>query len=515
MNLYRYIAICILFTAILITQYYGLLAQNQPLTFQGLEKKADSLQLGEKHYEAIEIYKEILQKYEHSLSEEHRFSLFLKTGNSLMYSGQELQAQPWFRQIINVDSSLISEVLLSDAMTGLGRTYEYTGKSDSAFFWYLKAYQLVNESADTLRRARGARNIAQLLRVLERFAEAKNYCRQAVDLIPGIGDFKIVANIYNETAYLFELSEQFDSASYYYEKLITISQQNNYLKGVSTGYNNLASVYEKTGRYQEALDLKLKGLKIDRRIDDTYGIMTSLVSLTESYILLKNYHKAKETLDEAFTLCDSSWIADLSGIHYLYYDIFKKTGNSNEALNNYEKYAVLTDSINQNRSREKVMEILAKYETEKKEQQILLLEQTNLLNESRIRFQWVLIGGLVISGLLILIVVWFFMRHKNHKIKMMQLEIHQFLLRLRNIENPDEKVHQYNDPSETFKKWDLTKREAEILHHLSQGCSNAKIAKNLFISENTVKFHIKNIYIKLNVKNRMEALLRCGKNTIS
>ena len=144
------------------------------------------------------------------------------------------------------------------------------------------------------------------------------------------------------------------------------------------------------------------------------------------------------------------------------------------------------------------MDILTKYETEKKEQQILLLEQTNLLNESRIRFQWVLIGGLVLSGLLILVTTWFFVRHKNNKIKMMQMEIRQFLLRHREIEDSDEKVHQDNDPSETFNKWDLTKREAEILYHLSQGCSNAKIAKTLFISENTVTFHIKNIYKTLN-----------------
>ena len=499
-------------TMALITIHYCLLAQNQPTSFQGLEMKADSLQFQDKHHEASKIYQNILKNFDHSFTDEHKQLLYIKTGNSLMYSGKELLAQPWFKKVINVGNSLISKGQLSDAMTGLGRTYEYTGKSDSAFFWYLKAYQLVNESSDTLRRARGARNIAQLLRVLERFADAKYYCRQAVDLIPGIEDFKVVANIYNETAYLFELSEQFDSAAYYYEKLINISQQNNYLKGESTGYNNLASVYEKTGRYPEALDLKLKGLGIDRKIDDTYGIMTSLVSLTESYILLNNYQKAKVTLNEAFALCDSSWIVDLSGIYYLYYDIFKKTGNSNEALNNYEKYTVLRDSINQNRSREKVMDILAKYETEKKEQQILLLEQTNLLNESRIRLQWVLIVGLVISGLLMLFAVWLFIKHKNHKIKMMQLEIHQFLLRHRETEDSDEKVYQDNDPSEKYKKWDLTNREAEVLHHLSQGCANAKIAKNLFISENTVKFHIKNIYIKLNVKNRMEALLRCSKS---
>lgn len=50
----------------------------------------------------------------------------------------------------------------------------------------------------------------------------------------------------------------------------------------------------------------------------------------------------------------------------------------------------------------------------------------------------------------------------------------------------------------------LTLREVEILKCLYQGLSNPEIAEKLFISANTVKFHIKNIYKKLDVSNRKE-----------
>jgi LuxR family maltose regulon positive regulatory protein len=60
-----------------------------------------------------------------------------------------------------------------------------------------------------------------------------------------------------------------------------------------------------------------------------------------------------------------------------------------------------------------------------------------------------------------------------------------------------------------YKKWGLTERESEILFYLGMGYSNTEIAEKLFISENTVKFHIKSIYLKLDVKNRIQALLRC------
>ena len=52
----------------------------------------------------------------------------------------------------------------------------------------------------------------------------------------------------------------------------------------------------------------------------------------------------------------------------------------------------------------------------------------------------------------------------------------------------------------------LTTRELEILEILSQGYSNRKIAGKLEITDNTVKFHLKNIFEKIQVDNRTQAV---------
>lgn len=52
----------------------------------------------------------------------------------------------------------------------------------------------------------------------------------------------------------------------------------------------------------------------------------------------------------------------------------------------------------------------------------------------------------------------------------------------------------------------LTSRELEILELLSKGWTNNSIARKMDISINTVKYHLKKIFIKLNAKNRIEAL---------
>ena len=51
----------------------------------------------------------------------------------------------------------------------------------------------------------------------------------------------------------------------------------------------------------------------------------------------------------------------------------------------------------------------------------------------------------------------------------------------------------------------LTRRELEILQLVAEGRSNAQLAKMLWVTEQTVKFHLSNIYRKLDVANRTEA----------
>ena len=58
-----------------------------------------------------------------------------------------------------------------------------------------------------------------------------------------------------------------------------------------------------------------------------------------------------------------------------------------------------------------------------------------------------------------------------------------------------------NDPINT-----LSRKEREIIEALSEGLTNKQLSSRLEISANTVKFHISNIFDKLNVKNRAQAI---------
>lgn len=60
----------------------------------------------------------------------------------------------------------------------------------------------------------------------------------------------------------------------------------------------------------------------------------------------------------------------------------------------------------------------------------------------------------------------------------------------------------------------LTTREVDVLEQLSKGLNYINIAKNLFLSPATVRKHIENIYTKLQVHNKLEAVQKAKKNNL-
>lgn len=86
------------------------------------------------------------------------------------------------------------------------------------------------------------------------------------------------------------------------------------------------------------------------------------------------------------------------------------------------------------------------------------------------------------------------------------------------------KVHTGNViiPAELMQKiagriggYDLTTRETEILNLIVEGKANQQIADNLFIAESTVKFHINNIFGKLGVADRTQAVVLALKSGLA
>ncbi|MEL6256425.1 MAG: LuxR C-terminal-related transcriptional regulator [Bacteroidota bacterium] len=59
---------------------------------------------------------------------------------------------------------------------------------------------------------------------------------------------------------------------------------------------------------------------------------------------------------------------------------------------------------------------------------------------------------------------------------------------------------------EMISRLEVSKREMEVLSLIAEGLSNQEIAERLFISESTIKTHVSNLFVKLDVKRRIQAV---------
>jgi two-component system, NarL family, response regulator LiaR len=92
--------------------------------------------------------------------------------------------------------------------------------------------------------------------------------------------------------------------------------------------------------------------------------------------------------------------------------------------------------------------------------------------------------------------IWLALKLSKPKIKTIVVEKEVYVNRNENFV-PDTSL---------ISQLELSKRELEILSLLAQGHSNQEIAANLFVSLSTVKTHLQNIFEKLDVKRRTQAI---------
>lgn len=89
------------------------------------------------------------------------------------------------------------------------------------------------------------------------------------------------------------------------------------------------------------------------------------------------------------------------------------------------------------------------------------------------------------------------------------------VLRGKQFIDPEVIRYQTDNSREMSALEDLTPRESDVLMELGKGLSNYEIAKELFISENTVKKHVSNILSKLELNHRTQAALLVSNSSSS
>ncbi len=343
------------------------------------------------------------------------------------------------------------------------------------------------------------------------------YYKKAYKLSLNQTDSVLIADAVNSLANGYDHLGEKDTALNYY--LTAIDEYGKYHKRVkkAKSEHNVALIYIERGDYKSAEKMLTESMKVFKQMPSVMDIEKATVqmSLARVYAATNRQLQAVKNYKEALAVFRKrgAKTEEEQALRFLA-NLLADQGKFKSAYNLQSDYIRVKDTIQNRAIASKVLALTEKYEAEKKQKEILELQNKD---EKTKREEWFVISIAIgiISILVIIFTLYYqYRRKETEKIKShLQQSARELDLLRHKIANG---TTQYLLPCEysinredvnTYLKDALSERELDVFMLLLKGITNRSIAEKLFVSINTVKFHLQNIYVKLDVDNRSDAIL--------
>ena len=433
-------------------------------------------------------------------------------------------AIPYFQKAADVYNEAGNIKNAAVQLRNIGVLHRKLGNYEESIKFQLISLEKFEEIDDFKGQINVLMNIGNIYIFQKQTGLALPYYKKAYEMANRKGDSLLIADATNSYAVGFDHNNNKDTALYYY--LIAIEEYLDLKQWVkkAKSEHNVALIYLGKEDYDKAEKMLLSSLEIFKQLPSNMNIekATIQMGLARVYDHTNRNELAIENFKESLAVfrARGAKTEEKSVLEYLSKSLSKQ-GHYAEAFKYQTEFILLKDSIQNNEITTEIAELNKKYESEKKEREILTLQNKN---EQEARLKWFIISisiG-VISILLILFVIF-----RNRKIKESE-KINDRLKRnakeLDILRHKIEKnITQYTIPHEftlthdevnSLLTDDLSDRELDVFMLLLEGHTNKEIGEKLFVSINTIKFHLHNIYVKLDVDNRTDAIKSVSNNQL-
>ena len=458
----------------------------------------------------------LTDKFEHQLidkkSPDSIMALFYHKSAIKFYSYSKFGVAMEYFQKAEQAYDLTGDMLMSVKMKGNQAVLlDLQGNYKKAIEILLEVSDYFQRINDTLPLAFAYSNIGVIYEELKNPEKAIAYGKKAMKLKLEVGDtLKAATNLNNIGVNFEELIKNADSAIYYYEQAFVIYKRYNKIEKYATVLDNIGRMYLSKGFYEKAANNFLEAYKIFDSIGNKNKLAAVVSNQGELYFYHGDTKLAVEKIQQAFRWYKESGIVKGQvETAKLLSKIYMAEGRYGKASEMMQQYNQLNDSLLNTENQAVIAELETKYQVKEKTRIIKLLQLQNQLHTKQIKMQTLLIISMIV--VVILLIVLFFSHYKRTGLKeqKLRLELQNYLLQIAEMEdklkNRKENCGEKSN-LELIKNYNLSKQELKVISLIAEGFKNAEIAEKLFVSQNTVKTHIKNIYSKLDVKNRVEAL---------
>ncbi|HEY5823609.1 MAG TPA: tetratricopeptide repeat protein [Cyclobacteriaceae bacterium] len=330
-------------------------------------------------------------------------------GSAHEAQGNYTEALEYELKALKIRRRLGNKSKIAASLNNIGIIHDERGNFKDALEYYHEAHQLYTETGEQSLIAMVLVNIGIVLKEQKDYRTAVNYYREASLVYKKLGkEFGMAACHANLGSVFFYLNE-YDSALHYSLLATEEFRKQNIQQFLPSSLCNAGMALHKLKRLKEAKEYLIQSKKLNEQYDNKKELAFAIIYLAEIYREEGNINEAERLALNGLEIANKiNAQQQVMEARETLSDIYLTKGDFSKALDEHKKYVSLKDTLfNQEKSKQ-IAELQTRYETEKKEGEILSLKQENDLKESRLERNQILVVLLVIgiTGLILLGYLW-------------------------------------------------------------------------------------------------------------
>lgn len=318
--------------------------------------------------------------------------------------------------------SLEARKLANDA-TGTAASYNNLGGVNNALGNYEKStgYFIealkINEAANNEKGiAMNCNNLSIAYRKMNRLDKALEYQLRSLKIKEKIKDTKGIAYSLGNIANIYYDKKDTLKTIQYYKKVLSLEKDIQDDMIIANAYNSLGVIYRDQKKFEPAIRYLNLSLAYKRKIQNETIMSTTYSNLGVTYLAMNETDKAEASFKKALEIAKISKDKDdLRDANDGLAMVYAKKNDLQKSLDHLQEAEKFKDSIYNIESSRAVTEMQTKYETEKKEASIKLLQKDNELKDVRNRNTIILSVSIVAILLISSLLAYLFIQFKQQK----------------------------------------------------------------------------------------------------
>lgn len=371
---------------------------------------------GEDQAKAVAYAKQaqkLAQKYNYPKEEAYALK---SLGMAYVNEGNYPNVLRYWQQSLNIFNKIDDKVGASNMLNNIGVIYSIQGWDAKAIEYYLRSLKKAEQSGDKLRIATALLNIgAQYNNNPATQGKALDYYLQALPLSKEVGDKTTLGTLTVNIGEIYFKQGDDEKAMRYYQDAMEILEESGDMNQVAYTLNNIGKVHTSRGELKEAMEQHQKARRVAEAASAKLELTQALNYIGNLQIEMGQPAQALATHKRA------KQIATELGASYEIKDSYAGIAKAYSMLSDYKNaYAyqdsllAIKDTLYKAETNEKIENLQANYENEKKQAQIDLLTKDKKLQALNLQRQHVLRNGLAASlGLILIIALVLFLNYRN------------------------------------------------------------------------------------------------------